>query len=80
MTTKELLNLGAGLLPVIRLLYKAGIIRVGGGIDNIQCDAEFFREAFSEYQVMDRGLDSAYRYELSCVHEGVLFFALSNDR
>lgn len=72
-------KLAAGLVPTMERLYKAGILRVGGCTNEVQCSADDFREMFADYEVEERD-DELYRFELSTKVDGVRFFALANDR
>ena len=71
-------KIAVSLIPLMRYLYNAGIICVGGSSDDVHVDEEFFRSTFPIYEAVERG-DDKYRYELRYTFEGVKFFCLTNE-
>ena len=80
MTLNEnIVKISADLIPLIKWLYEAGIIRVDGSTSTVHVTEEFFRETFPVYEVHNRGRDE-YKYELSYTYNGIVFYCLSPEK
>ena len=72
------IHTAALIVPIMKRLCSAGIIRVDGYNGDVQCSASEFRGLFPEYEVTERHCDK-YPYELSAMADGVRFYAVSEE-
>lgn len=77
MSVKESVAFAIALEPIMKKMYKAGVIAVNGS-GGVHMEEEAFRETFPEYDVYHRGGDYK-EYELYTSVDGVRVFCLSND-
>ena len=67
------------LVPLMKHLYKGGILAVNGGEGTVHMTESFFHEVFPDVRVAMPRPSEEYPFEWATWVEGVKFFALSRD-
>lgn len=68
-------KIAVDLVPIIKMLYKAGIIDIDGRTQEVHCTPEFFDEAFPMYDIVPRDSE-VYPNKKVAKYDGISFFSL----